>query len=86
MDGFLSLWCNLCLALHPLYLNLEEMAGKKNAAIIKSLKKIQKQLNDLPDLDYEKVMQTKTGIAKELFAAKRSFPERCRLQRVFRPE
>jgi len=56
-------------ALHPLYLNLEEMAGKKNVAIIKSLKKIQKQLNDLPDLDYEKVMQTKTSIAKELFAA-----------------
>ena len=58
-------------ALHPLYLNLEEMAGKKNAPIIKSLKKIQKQLNDLPDLDYEKVMQTKTSIAKELFAAEK---------------
>ena len=39
--------------------------------IIKSLKKIQKQLNDLPDLDYEKVMQTKTSIAKELFAAEK---------------
>ncbi len=30
-------------ALHPLYLNLEEMAGKKNASLIKPLKKIQKQ-------------------------------------------
>jgi 4-alpha-glucanotransferase len=54
-------------ALHPLYLNLEEMAGKKNAALIKSLKKIQKQLNALPEVDYELVMQTKTGVAKELF-------------------
>ena len=56
-------------ALHPLYLNLEEMAGKKNASFIKSIKKIQKQLNALPDLDYEVVMQTKTGVVKELFAA-----------------
>jgi 4-alpha-glucanotransferase len=54
-------------ALHPLYLNLEEMAGKKNASLIKSLKKIQKQLNVLPDLDYETVMQTKTAAARELF-------------------
>ena len=55
-------------ALHPLYLNLEEMAGKKNAAFIKSLNKIQKQLNALPDLDYETVMQTKSAASKELFA------------------
>ena len=56
-------------ALHPLYLNLEEMAGKKNAHFIKPLKKIQKQLNILPDLDYETVMQTKTEASKELFVA-----------------
>ncbi|HTB26933.1 MAG TPA: 4-alpha-glucanotransferase, partial [Puia sp.] len=54
-------------ALHPLYLNLGEMAGKKNASVIKPLKKIQKQLNSLPDLDYETVMQIKTDTAKELF-------------------
>jgi len=54
-------------ALHPLYLNLEEMAGKKNDAFIKSLKKIQKQLNILPDMDYESVMNIKTEKAKELF-------------------
>ena len=54
-------------ALHPLYLNLEEMAGKKNASLIKPLKKIQKRLNALADLDYETVMQTKSDAAKELF-------------------
>jgi 4-alpha-glucanotransferase len=58
-------------ALHPVYLNLEEMAGKKNTAFIKSLKKIQKQLNELPDVDYEAVMQIKTNAAKELFAAEK---------------
>jgi len=58
-------------ALHPLYLNLQEMAGKKNAALIKPLKKIQKQLNILPDLDYEAVMRTKIETAKEIFAAEK---------------
>jgi 4-alpha-glucanotransferase len=58
-------------ALHPLYLNLEEMAGRKNASFIKSLKKIQKQLNVLPDLDYETVMLTKTEAVKELFDAEK---------------
>ena len=58
-------------ALHPLYLNLEEMAGKKNVHFLKTLKKIQKQLNALPDLDYETVMQTKTEASKELFAAEK---------------
>jgi 4-alpha-glucanotransferase len=59
-------------ALHPLYLNLGEMAGKKNASIIKPLKKIQKQLNSLPDLDYETVVQMKTATAKELFESVKS--------------
>jgi 4-alpha-glucanotransferase len=58
-------------ALHPLYLNLGEMAGKKNGTVIKSLKKIQKRLNILPELDYETVMQTKTETAKELFVSEK---------------
>ena len=58
-------------ALHPLYLNLEEMAGKKNAHFLKSLKKTQKQLNALPDLDYESVMQVKTEATKELYGAEK---------------
>src|SRR6202035_809578 len=58
-------------ALHPLYLNLEEMAGRKNASFIKSLKKIQKQLNVLPHMDYETVMLTKTEAVKELFDAEK---------------
>jgi len=58
-------------ALHPLYLNLEEMAGKKNVQILKPLKKIQKHLNALPDLDYESVMQAKTETSKEIFTAEK---------------
>lgn len=54
-------------ALHPLYINLQKVAGKKNAAIIKALSKKQKQLNQLPEIDYEQVMQFKTSVLRELF-------------------
>jgi len=55
-------------ALHPLYLNLEQVAGKQHADIIKPLKKKQKQLNELPDMDYEAVMKLKLGAIRELYA------------------
>jgi 4-alpha-glucanotransferase len=54
-------------ALHPLYLNLETVAGKHDADLIKSLKKIQKQLNDLPEIDYEQVIKYKLSTAREIF-------------------
>jgi 4-alpha-glucanotransferase len=71
-------------ALHPLFLNLTEMVGKKNISFIKPLKKIQKQLNDLPELDYEAVMQTKISVAKEIFSfEKESFMEDPDFQAFF---
>lgn len=54
-------------ALHPIYLNLETVAGKKYSDLIKSLKKKQKQLNDLNELDYEQVIKFKLSALKELF-------------------
>jgi 4-alpha-glucanotransferase len=54
-------------ALHPIYLNLEKCAGRKYADLIKPLRKKQKQLNELPDLDYEEVMKIKLLAAKELY-------------------
>ncbi len=54
-------------ALHPLYLNLEKVAGKKNAAVINPLKKKQTELNNLPHVDYEQVMKLKFTVARELF-------------------
>lgn len=56
-------------ALHPLYINLSKVAGKKHAAIITSLKRKQKQLNDLPAVDYEEVMKFKRSVLKELYEA-----------------
>ncbi|MDQ6905065.1 MAG: 4-alpha-glucanotransferase, partial [Bacteroidota bacterium] len=56
-------------ALHPLFINLEKIAGKELANIVKPLKKKQKQLNDLPIVDYEKVMKFKWSVLKELYLA-----------------
>ncbi|HET7115782.1 MAG TPA: 4-alpha-glucanotransferase [Hanamia sp.] len=61
-------------ALHPLYINLEKVAGKEFAFIIKPLKKKQKQLNELKEFDYEQVMKFKLSALKELYdAAKNEF-------------
>ncbi len=58
-------------ALHPIYINLAETAGKKHAAIVKAVYKKHKQLSDLPDLDYEQVIQLKWAALKELYAAQK---------------
>lgn len=54
-------------ALHPIYLNLEKIAGKDYAGSIQSFRKKQKQLNDLPEMDYEKVMHVKLSVIEDLF-------------------
>ena len=54
-------------ALHPIYLNLEKVAGKKFAGLVKTLKKKQKQLNELAELDYEQVIKFKLSTLKEIF-------------------
>lgn len=56
-------------ALHPIYINLEKVAGKEFASIIKPLKRKQKQLNELTEFDYEKVMKFKLHALKELYEA-----------------
>lgn len=54
-------------ALHPIYLNLEKCAGRKYAQLIKPLRKKQKELNELPELDHEQVMKIKLLTIKELY-------------------
>jgi 4-alpha-glucanotransferase len=54
-------------ALHPLYINLEKVAGKAHADRLRSLKRKQKQLNELPDVDYEEVMKFKFSMLNELY-------------------
>ncbi|MEO9021153.1 MAG: 4-alpha-glucanotransferase [Ginsengibacter sp.] len=56
-------------ALHPIYINLEKVAGKEFSAIIKPLKKKQKQLNELKEFDYEQVIKFKLSALKGLYDA-----------------
>ena len=54
-------------ALHPLYLNLEKCAGRKYADLVKPLRKKQKELNDLPEVNYDEVLKIKLLAVKELY-------------------
>jgi 4-alpha-glucanotransferase len=54
-------------ALHPLYINLEKVAGKNYISLLKPLKKKQKELNDLIVMDYEEVMKCKMAALRELY-------------------
>ena len=58
-------------ALHPLFLNVEKVAGAAHAAIVKPLKKKQQQLNDLADMDYDSVIKFKLSAIKEIYLAKK---------------
>jgi len=54
-------------ALHPVYLNLEKIAGKDFSASIHTLRKKQKQLNELADIDYVSVLHNKLTVVEDLF-------------------
>lgn len=54
-------------ALHPIYISLEKVAGKKNIQIIKALNKKQRQLNSLTEIDYEQVINFKINVLRELY-------------------
>ncbi|GAB3431503.1 4-alpha-glucanotransferase [Niabella aquatica] len=54
-------------ALHPVYINLEAIDGKKSKEWTASLKNRRKQLNELAHIDYEAVMECKMTALQELF-------------------
>jgi len=58
-------------ALHPMYINLADVAGKEHADLLKPLRKKQKQLNDLVDLDYDEVGKIKTETLEDLYQVKK---------------
>lgn len=58
-------------ALHPLYINLNKVAREEDTAIVKPLKKKQKQLNSQEEFDYEQVMKFKWNVLRELFEAQK---------------
>ena len=54
-------------ALHPLYINLEKVAGKQNAAKIRTLADKQATLNELGYVDYVEVVKTKLEVLNGIF-------------------
>ncbi len=54
-------------ALHPAYINIEKVVSKTNTAFFKPYKAKQKELNSLPDVDYDTVINFKLSIIKELY-------------------
>lgn len=59
-------------ALHPIYINLDEVAGAQHASIVRSLNKKKKSLDEKADLDYEPVIKFKVSALKELYLAKKN--------------
>ncbi|HUQ66307.1 MAG TPA: 4-alpha-glucanotransferase, partial [Flavitalea sp.] len=58
-------------ALHPMYINLDAVAGGQHSSVIRSLNKKKKSLDQQPDLDYESVIKFKLSSLKELYKAKK---------------
>ena len=54
-------------ALHPLYLNLDRLAGTENRALPEELGRSAQQLNALDTVDYEAVMKAKLAFRAEDF-------------------
>ena len=58
-------------ALHPLYLNLDRLAGTANRPLLKRVSVQRGLLNALATVDYEAVMKAKLAFVREVFPAQR---------------
>ncbi len=54
-------------ALHPLYLNINEIAGEKHQKQLKKLETERLKLNELVEVDYDAVIKLKTSFIKEVY-------------------
>lgn len=54
-------------ALHPIYINLEKVAGKENAHLLKEVAEKKAELNKLAVVDYEDVIKYKLSILKKIY-------------------
>lgn len=56
-------------ALHPIYINLETIAGKHHKHLLSELKSIKKELNKLDKIDYERVLEVKLNVLHQFYDA-----------------
>lgn len=61
-------------ALHPLYLNVEDITTKENTALLEKIKEKRRQLNKKSEVDYEAVLTFKWKAIKDIYkSAKKVF-------------
>jgi 4-alpha-glucanotransferase len=73
-------------ALHPIYLNLAEVASAKNQGKLKHLEAERQRLNALPEVDYEAVMRAKMKFLREIFPSQKAATFRSRAYQDFLAE
>lgn len=54
-------------ALHPLYIDLDEVAGD-DASLCAQIETARREVNDLPEIDYVRVMELKWGLLRAAYA------------------
>jgi 4-alpha-glucanotransferase len=54
-------------ALHPMFLNMETLAGEKHSALLQGLNEIKTKLNEYADVDYEAVMKAKLNYSGAIY-------------------
>src|SRR5665213_497697 len=70
-------------ALHPLYLNLADVASPKNKKLLPALEPERQRLNALDSMDYEAVMQAKLDFLKTIFPSQKAATFRAREYKKF---
>jgi 4-alpha-glucanotransferase len=59
-------------ALHPLYLNLDQVAATQNKSLLEQLEDKRKRLNSLECVDYQAVLNTKLDFLKQIYPSQKA--------------
>src|SRR5262249_50309792 len=59
-------------ALHPIYLNLNEVASALNKRLLATVEAGRQRLNSLPEIDYEAVMKAKLDLLNQIYASQKN--------------
>jgi 4-alpha-glucanotransferase len=74
---------NSTFALHPMYLRIENVGTIKNAELKKKYETLRKELNKLPEIDYERVNKAKIEYLREIYAQKKESLKKDKQFQIF---
>lgn len=72
---------NSSFALHPMYLRLKDVGTLSDRKFLARMEKLRKELNSLPEIDFEKVLKAKNEYIDRLFE---EFSEKCFASAAYR--